>query len=123
MASNLFPKGSVGGCYTIPLSPLHNRCKQLSLIQTISLTPPGFLTNQILKFFILDIIGVTIEELEDTDSEGNCVCVPLDVSALLGDYPASLQANDVMKNSAGAPFQRCTFCHQNKHGLPDYSHN
>lgn len=85
------------------------RCKQLSSVRTISLTPPGISSSQILKFLIPIITEGTMKEFEGAESEVNSAHTLLEVCGLFGDYLALWQATDVMKHSDSSPPMYCTF--------------
>lgn len=93
--------------------------KWLLSIRTISITPPGFSTSQILSFLTPYTIKEIAEVNEAADYEGKIIRIFLDVYDFLGKNPVSSQAVAVMKHNTGAPCTHCTICHQKKFCLPD----
>ena len=107
--SALFPRGSVGGFYMIPLNlPLYRR-RELSCTRTISLTPPKVSTNTVFDYIIDDLIDGSVNGLRAIDPFGNVVRVFIDVVGFVADYPASSKVLDVMNHGARAPCTHCTF--------------
>ena len=107
--SALFPRGSVGGFYMIPLNlPMHKR-RGLSATRTISLTPPGVSTNEVFDYIINDLVDAAVNGISSTDPFGNRCRIFVDVVGFVADYPASSDILDVMKLGALAPCTHCTF--------------
>ena len=107
--SALFPRGSIGGFYMLPLNlPLYKR-KGLASIRTISLTPAKLSTNMIFDYIIDDLIHAAVNGIEGKDPFGNDVRIFIDTVGFVADYPASSEVLDVMKHGATAPCTHCTF--------------
>ena len=111
--STLFPKGSVGGLYMSP-SSLHikSRRSQTS-IRTVSLTPPGVSTNEVLHFLIEDLVTGSLDGFICTDAFGERVTVFFDIMGFIGDYPASSGVVDLRGHNAIAPCTVCGFTYNN----------
>ncbi|MEM1283340.1 MAG: hypothetical protein AAGG81_07285 [Chlamydiota bacterium] len=107
--SLMFPKGSLGGCYMIPLGlSLRFRRSNLS-VRTISLTPNGVSTNFILDSIIDDLEDAAKRGIESIDCYGNKCIIFIEVVGFVADYPASSSITDVMSHSANSPCTHCTF--------------
>ena len=85
--SGLFPKGSVGGFYMIPLSMGLRRRRGLGAIRKISLTPSGVSTNLVFDYLIDDILKETVQGIPAIDADGNLVYIFIEVVGFVGDYP------------------------------------
>lgn len=107
--SPLFPKGSVGGIYMSPSSvSVKSRCNQ-SCIRTVSLTPAGVSTNNVLDYLLDDLVEGSISGFDCVDALGETVRVYLDVLGFTGDYPASTSVVDLKGHNAMAPCTKCGF--------------
>lgn len=102
-------KGSMGGCYMLPLGITPRLRTVAGSIRKLSLTPAGISTNHILSHIINDIVKGTTEGFKDLDSEGNCVTIFLDVVGYIADYPALSEAIDVLGHTSNVPCHLCFF--------------
>lgn len=121
--SLLFPRGSVGGCYMIPIGLSLQRRRGLTSIRPIALTPPGVSTNYVLDDIIEDIVEGTVSGFDGEDASGRKVKIFLDVVGFVADYPASSNVLDVMSHAAKAPCTHCTFRHRSAPGDTDYAYS
>lgn len=94
--------------------------KNRSAIKTISFTPSGIFTNQVLDYLISDKLEGTTDGLIHDDTEESSEPIFLDVSCILGDYPAGFQVIDVTKRSAQAPCILPPFGYQCSHGFLEF---
>ena len=120
--SALFSKGSVGGCYFLPLNFGIRRRRGIASIRTVSLTPPGISTNFILDYIIKDIVKAATEGIPSIDAHGNTVYIFVDVVGFVGDYPESSKVIDVLSHSAGAPCTVCSFRYRNNDNDSKYAY-
>lgn len=120
--SALFPKGSVGGCYMIPLSMSLRRRRGLGAIRTISLTPPGVSTNFVLDYLINEILKATVHGVPAIDANGKLVYIFIEVVGFVGDYPESSKVIDLLSHSAGTPCTMCSFRYRSLENAARYAY-
>lgn len=124
--SMMFPKGSVGGCYMLPIGASPESRRSNSSVRIISLTAHGVSTNLVIDAIIEDLrIGGT-KGVPATDAKGNKCVVFVDVVGFVGDYSASSAVLDVMSHAAHTPCTHCTFRvleGPQKHTLSQYAHS
>ena len=121
--SSMFTKGSVGGCYFLPLSLSLNRRRGRTAVRTIALTPTGVSTNQVLDYIIPDIIQGMTEGFESVDADGTPVTIFIEVVGFIGDYPELSKVTDVMSHAAGKPCTLCIFRHRNLEDSSNYAYS
>lgn len=121
--SALFPKGSVGGCYFVPLSTGIRRRRAGSSVRTISLTPTGVSTNHVLNHIIPDIVKGATEGFKTVDAGGKQVRMFIEVVGFIGDYPESSKVIDVLHHSARAPCTVCSFRHRTAVSTARYAYS
>lgn len=89
-ASLLFPQGSVGGCYFMPINFSNRSRSSVGSARVVSLTPPGMKTTEVLKYIVEDVVKGAVEGVACTDAHGNDVRVFLDTVGFVSDYRLSL---------------------------------
>ena len=109
-------RGSMGGCYMLPLGMLPDRRSALGAVRKIGLAPPGVSTNEILKVILSDIVKGTVEGFVTKDSRGRQVVVFLDCVGFIADYPAMSEALDVLGHNSNVPCHLCAFSRYDKSG-------
>lgn len=107
----LFPGGSVGGCYMLPLDLPTDGKSFVSSIRKISPTPPDVFTNQVFHALIPDIIPGIVDGHDYCDIDGGNVRVFFGVCGIFADHSASFEVLYAMKYSARAPCTHCFFRH------------
>lgn len=79
------------------------------------LAPTGVSFNEVIQAFI-DDIGKMIDEGEPTrDSNGESICLFLDVVGFIADYEEVSKVTDCMGHNANLPCSYCTFSHKVRH--------
>lgn len=121
--SSLLPKGSVGGCYLLPLGIPPNWRTTRTAVHLLGLTPPGISTNQVLLSIIDDIVKMTTEGADGWDPDGNLVKIFIDIVGFIADYPAITHTLDVMGHNATAPCSLCTFRRQLMNNRTKYGYS
>ncbi len=107
--STLYPMGSVGGMYILPLA-FWNRTKICpSSARIISLTPPGESTCKVINIIIEDIVTGMTSGIPSIDPDGNEIIIFLDFVCFIADYPAVSPTIDTKSHSANVPCTVCTF--------------
>ena len=93
----------------IPLNLSMEKRRVLSGRRTISLTPPGVSTNDVLDFIIDDLVDASVNGVIGIDPTGKSCRIFIDVVGFVAEYPASPDVLDVMKHGIIAPCTHCTF--------------
>ena len=109
-------KGSMGGCYILPLGISPESRSRVGAIRRIGLTPPGISTNSVLEWIIPDIVKGTTDGFPVTTADGTEAILFLDCIGFVGDYPAVSEVLDVLGHTANAPCHLCSFTRYDKSG-------
>ena len=109
-------KGSMGGCYMLPLGMLPDRRSAVGAVRKIGLAPPGVSTNEILMVISDDIVKGAVEGFVTKDSQGKQVVAFLDCVGFIADYPAMSEALDVLGHNSNVPCHLCAFSRYDKSG-------
>ena len=96
-------KGSMAGCYMLPLGISPDLRTSVAAIRRIGLTPPGVSTNQVLSFIIEDIVQGTTDGFSTLDPNGEEIVLFLDCVGFIADYPAISDTVDMLGHNANAP--------------------
>ena len=107
--SLMFPKGSVGGCYMVPIGLSIQSRRSSYSVRSIGLTPHGVSTNHILDSIIDDLVVAATKGVQTRDYKGDQCVVFIEVAGYVADYPASSSVLDVLCHSAYAPCTHCSF--------------
>ena len=107
--SPLFPKGSVGGCYLVPVGLSLRRRRRTISVRLVSLTPNGVSTNMVLDAIVDDLNDSAVSGVDAVDPTGEKCVVFVNVVGFVGDYPASSATLDTMTHAAAAPCTVCSF--------------
>lgn len=111
-----FKKGSMGGCYILPLAVSPDLRVTSTSVRRLGLTPPGVSTNQIIREVIEDIVQGTVEGFKSKDPTGEEVTIFLDCVGFIADYPAISEALDVLGHNSNAPCHLCFFTRYDRSG-------
>lgn len=122
VANTLFSKGSVDACNRIILGLPYGNIKKRSAVKTLSLTPSGIFTKDVIDYFIPDIMKDATNRFIGGDAKGSSIRILMNFGGFLDDYPAASQVIEVMEHSAGPPCTLWTFWYQYIHGVPDFSY-
>lgn len=87
----------------LPHGLSQSKLRPKSSIRTISPTPVGVSTNEVLDIIIPEIIEGMTSGFSYIDSTFLRSKLYLEVTKIVGDYPASSEVVDVKKHSSGAP--------------------
>ena len=109
-------KGSMGGCYLLPLGVRPDVRARIGCLRRIALTPPGVSTNHILEAIIPDIVEGTAHGFPALDADGNETVIFLDCVGFIADYPAVSEALDVLGHMSNAPCHACAFRRYDRSG-------
>ena len=85
--SLLFPTGSVGGFYMLPINMSRSRRRKSSSVRTISLTPTGISSRFVFDYIIPDIVNGMTKGISSIDIYNNKCRIFLEVVGYVGDYP------------------------------------
>ena len=115
-------KGSVCGCYMLPLGiPVENRTIGGS-VRRIALAPPGVSPNLITEKIVDDIKTGITEGFQIKQLNGDPIRIFLDPVGNIGDYPAITEAIDVLGHNANAPCTICSFVRRAGENYSRYSY-
>ena len=102
-------KGSVCGCYILPLGiPIEKRTIGGS-VRRIALTPPGVSPRAVLEKVVEDITNGVTEGFLVKTLNGDSVRIFLDAVGNTGDYPGISEVIDVLGHNSNAPCTICSF--------------
>ena len=107
--SLMFPKGSVGGFYMLPIGMSMKSRRSCTSLREISLTPNGVSTNFVFDFLIDDFLQGATQGFQAVDHNGRRCVVFTEVVGFVADYPASSAVLDTKSHSAHAPCTHCSF--------------
>lgn len=120
--SPLFPKGSVGGVYLMPIGLSVKSNRSQSSVRTVSLTPQFVSTNYILNILSEDLVDSCLNGFLCIDAFGSQVRCFLEVVGYVADYPASSAALDVKGHNAFSPCTHCSFHYCTADNASKYSY-
>ena len=109
-------KGSVGGCYMLPLGLSPHTTSRVGALRRLGLTPPGISTNHVLSTIIPDIVKGSTDGFDMTTADGTEFTVYLDCVGFVGDYPAVSEVLDLLGHTSNAPCHLCSFTRYDKSG-------
>ena len=102
-------KGSMGGCYMLPLG-MHPEQRTIGgAVRRLALTPPGVSANHIFNIINADIEKGVTEGFPLKRIDGSEVRIFLDPVGHIGDYPAASDTLDVLGHNSNAPCTICSF--------------
>ena len=107
--SQMYPHGSLGGAYFIPIGMSLRQRRSNKCVRTVSVTPNGVSSNFVIDFIIDDLEKAATEGLVATDANGSKCVVFVEVVGFVADYPASCVVLDVLSHTDHSPRTHCTF--------------